>query len=175
MYAHNVHRDDYQDLGREMLGLPSIVQLHEAGRARLCRARRGDGDRVRPERASSPGHDQAAGQATSSREPHITDADKAAIDVRNGGKYVVAETMPGVNGAERAPKCRRPQAAREGHRLFGFYGKKGFNHLPYRTADGRYDPVAGIAGEPSILAPGDRPSGQTEKYTADDLVARPPN
>ncbi len=26
MYAHDVHRDDYQDLGREMLGLPSIVQ-----------------------------------------------------------------------------------------------------------------------------------------------------
>ena len=33
MYAHNVHRDDYQDLARDMLGLPGIVQ--ESGKDAL--------------------------------------------------------------------------------------------------------------------------------------------
>ena len=31
MYAQNVHRDDYQDLARDMLGLPGIMQQAPAG------------------------------------------------------------------------------------------------------------------------------------------------
>ena len=60
------------------------------------------------------------------------------------------------------PPSSRPRTRPPGgdHRLFGFYGKTAFNHLPYRTADGGFDPVAGIAGKP-------------DKYTADDLVETP--
>ncbi len=46
MYAQNVHRDDYQDLARAMLGLPGIIQ---AGAARTAPSgsRRGHGDGLR--------------------------------------------------------------------------------------------------------------------------------
>ena len=139
MYAHNVHRDDYQDLARDMLGLPGIVQETKQGRS------------------STPASTWSSAPASASRSPasrrsrrqgkngvagnlYITDADKAAIDVKNGGKYVVV--------ADRARGQRRPRpsrkaadgAAERGQRLFGFFGSKTLNHLPYRTADGRLRP-----------------------------------
>jgi alkaline phosphatase len=157
MYAHNVHRDDYQDLGRDMLGLTSIVQIDgkapphpgldvvmgtgfgQAGRA---------GDMARQQ-----GKNAVEGNA------HLTDLDKAAIDVKNGGKYVVVQTTPGVNGAAALSEAA-DRAAKGDHRLFGFYGKASINHLPYRTADGGYDPVAGI-------------TGKADKYTPEDLLETP--
>src|SRR5207237_1175160 len=51
------------------------------------------------------------------------------------------------------------RAAREGHRLFGFYGTT-TNHLPFRTADGDYDPANGI-------------KGKAEAYSAADLAENP--
>jgi alkaline phosphatase len=157
MYAHNVHRDDYQDLGRDMLGLPSIVQLDgkeamhpgldvvigtgfgQAGKS---------GDMVKQQ-----GKNAVEGNA------FITDADLAVIDVNNGGKYAVVQTKDKVNGAEALLQAAT-RAGKEDQRLFGFYGKTSFNHLPYRTADGGFDPVAGI-------------TGKTEKYTPDDLNETP--
>ena len=157
MYAHNVHRDDYQDLAREMLGRPSIVQ--ETAHGALLPGLdvvmgtglgiTGQADAM----SKQQGHNAIAGNA------FITAADKAAIDVKNGGKYVVTETTAGVVGAS-ALQAAAGQAASGGHRLFGFYGKKGFNHLPYRTADGGFDPVAGI-------------TGKTEVYTPEDLAETP--
>ena len=71
---------------------------------------------------------------------YITDADKAAIDLKNGGKYVVVQTRRGPTALAallaRPPRRPRPGATR----LFGFFGKTSFNHLPYRTADGGYRP-----------------------------------
>ena len=96
MYAQNVHRDDYQDIARAMLGLPGIIQT----------------SRQQPLR---PGLDVVLGtgfgvQTTAASlalqgrngEPgnlFITDADLAAIDVQNGGKYDVAHTKPAANGS----------------------------------------------------------------------------
>ena len=72
---------------------------------------------------------------------YITDADQAAIDIKNGGRYVVAETTPGINGAQ-ALQTAAERAAREEDRLFGVYGTTKYgttaSHLPYRTADGNY-------------------------------------
>ncbi len=157
MYAHNVHRDDYQDLGREMLGLTSIVQQSGKGLALPgldVVMGTGFGQTGRADDMSKQqGSNAVAGNA------HITDADKAAINIQNGGRYVVAETAEGVDGAS-ALRAAAAQAASGNHRLFAFYGKKGFNHLPYRTADGGFDPVAGI-------------TGKADKYTADDLIENP--
>ncbi len=157
MYAHNVHRDDYQDLGREMLGLNSIVQ--QTGRSPALPGLdvvmgTGFGQTGRAgDMSKQQGSNAVEGNA------HITDLDKAAINVKNGGKYVVTETTDGVLGAS-SLLAAAGQAATGGHRLFAFYGKKGFNHLPYRTGDGGYDPVAGIAGKP-------------DAYSADDLAETP--
>jgi alkaline phosphatase len=90
---------------------------------------------------------------------YIADADKEAIDVRNGGRYVVVQTERGVNGS-RALRKAAETAAERGERLFGFFGSKTLGHLPYRTADGRYDPAPDI-------------DGKAEMYTQADLDEQP--
>lgn len=151
-YAHNVSRNDYQDLTRDMLGLPSIshpeiplpgLDVAIAGGAGTTRTK-----------------DAGQGQNFVPGNVYLTEADRAAIDVRNGGRYVVAERTAGVNGRERL-LAAAGEAARSGHRLFGFYGvgsAKG--HLPFRTADGDYKPVPGR-------------TKQAEVYTEADLNENP--
>ena len=94
----------------------------------------------------------------------ITDADLAAIDVKNGGKYVVVHTEPGVNGGQ-ALKQAADRAARDSARLFGFFGRDGLDHLPYQTADGRYDPAPSIGsnGEPARPSRTPRPTGSSSR------------
>ena len=157
MYAHNVHRDDYQDLGRDMLGLPSIAQLdgREAAHPGLdvvLGTGMGEGGK-KADMARQQGSNVVEGNA------YVTDADLAALDVKAGGKYVVVTTEAKVAGG-RALAAAASRAAAEDRRLFGVFGKKGITHLPYRTADGGFDPVAG-------------PSGRAEAYTADDLLEQP--
>jgi alkaline phosphatase len=157
MYAHNVHRDDYQDLARDMLGLPSITQLDgkepaHPGLDVVIGSGFGQSGKS-GDMAKQQGKNAVEGNA------HITDADKAAIDVDHGGKYVVVQTKEGVDGAA-ALREAAAKAAQADHRLFGFYGKSAFNHLPYRTADGGFDPVAGV-------------TGKAEKYTPADLRETP--
>ena len=136
MYARNVDRDDYQDLAREMLGLPGILQ-QARGVPRL------------------PGLDVVMGVGFGITSPaatmapqgknwvpgnvFIADPDLAAIDVKNGGKYVVVHTERLASGREALARAATTAAERSA-RLFGFFGRAGLDHLPYRTADGRYDP-----------------------------------
>jgi alkaline phosphatase len=157
MYAHNVHRDDYQDLGRDMLGLTSIAQTTGKDPAHpgldvVIGTGFGQNGRA-GDMAKQQGKNAVEGNA------HITDADKAAIDVKNGGKYVVVQTAPNVNGGQALLEAAE-KAAKGGNRLFGFYGKTTFNHLPYRTADGGFDPAPGL-------------NGKSEKYTKEDLIETP--
>src|SRR5262249_41744074 len=143
MYAHNVDRDDYQDLARDMLGLPGIAQESHK-------------DRIHPglDVVMGAGFGQLASQKTLApprRNPakgnlYLADADRAAIDVANGGKYVVAETTAGRRGDDVLREAAE-RAAREDRRLFGFFGTNILNHLPYRTADGRYDPSPDLDGK----------------------------
>jgi alkaline phosphatase len=156
MYAHNVDRDDFQDLARDMLGLTGIAQQSGRDRAHpgldvvmgAGAGQVGTASTLKPE-----GRNAVAGNL------YLTDADKAAIDVRNGGKYVVAETTPGSRGDELL-KAAAARAAAAGYRLFGFFGSKNLNHLPYRTADGRYEPAPDI-------------DGKAESYTAADRAENP--
>ncbi len=156
MYAHNVHRDDYQDLARDMLGLDSIGQKssREARHNGLDVVMgTGFGQELTAGTLRTQGGNGIAGNL------HITDIDEATIDVKNGGKYVVAQTESGVNGGK-ALRAAAARAAAEGHRLFGLYGSKTLNHLPYRTADGGYDPAPDL-------------DGKAEKYTAADRNENP--
>jgi alkaline phosphatase len=156
MYAHNVERDDYQDLAREMLGLESIIQKD------------GKGPRL-------PGLDVVMGagfgqviadsnlkyqgkNAVKDQNLYIADEDLKAIDVKNGGKYVVVTTQLEVRGADSLKKAAET-AVRDDKRLFALFGTN-TSHLPFQTADGDYRTAAGIR----IIR---------ESYTPDDLEENP--
>ena len=128
MYAHNVHRDDYQDLGRDMLGLPSIAQVDgkepaHPGLDVVIGTGFGQAGKA-GDMAKQQGKNAVEGNA------YIADADKAAIDVKNGGKYVVVQTD--ARGQRRpTPSPRPPREAAEGdRRLFGFFGKTALQPPP---------------------------------------------
>jgi alkaline phosphatase len=156
MYAHNVNRDDYQDLARDMLGLRSIAQEDgkEPTHAGLdVVIGTGFGQEASTRGLGTQGKNAVPGNL------YITDADKAAIDVSRGGKYVVVQTTPEADGAQ-ALAAAAGRAASGGHRLFGLFGSKALNHLPYRTADGRFDPSPDL-------------DGKAERYTPSDLKEQP--
>lgn len=129
-YSNNVHRDDYQDLTRDLLGLrsishrqkplPGVDVLLGAGWGQDSAEEKKQGDNY------IPGNKFLAAD------------DLASIDVANGGKYVVAQRTPGRKGSDVLLEAAK-QAYAEKHRLFGFFGVKG-GQLPYRTADGQYNP-----------------------------------
>lgn len=153
-YAHNVHRDDYQDLTRDLLGLPSISHPQKplAGVDVLI------GGGFEDNRLEAT--DKGQGENFVPGNVWITAADLKSIDANSKGRYVVAMRTPRVNGAtclfERA--C---QAAQTGKRLFGFYGVgKAKGHLPFQTADGDYRPVRGNTLKP-------------EQYTPTDIAENP--
>jgi alkaline phosphatase len=158
-YAHNVHRDDYQDLTRDLLGLPSIAHpdaplpgmdvVIGGGYGHIVEGK----DAKKAMAADSQGDNFAPGNL------YLTSDDQKKVDVRNGGRYVVATRVPGRSGSEVLTEAAT-QAAKDGKRLLGFYGvgaAKG--HLPYQTADGRFDPVDGRQ--------------KAEKYAAEDLSENP--
>jgi alkaline phosphatase len=156
MYAHNVHRDDYQDLAREMLGLDGIGQKAKREDRHLgldVVMGTGFGLETDDKTLKAQGGNAVRGNL------HITDVDKATIDVKNGGKYVIAQAESGVDGGK-ALRAAAARAAAGGYRLFGLYGSKALSHLPYRTADGGYDPAPDL-------------DGKAEKYTEADRHENP--
>jgi alkaline phosphatase len=134
-----------------MLGLPGIAQ--ETGKEPLLPGLdvvigTGFNQPVTEKTAASQGKNTLPGNL------FIADADLKAIDARNGGKYVVVTTESGVKGEKALMEAARRAAADKG-RLFGFYGNKGFGHLPYRTADGNFDPSPGVGGKAEVYTPAD--------------------
>ncbi len=161
MYAQNVDRDDYQDLARAMLGRPGIMQ--EARKAPLRPGLDvvmgvGFGITSQARTMAAQGRDWVPGNI------YIADPDLAAIDAKNGGPYVVVHTEPGADGGLALQKAADEAAGRSA-RLFGFFGRAGLDHLPYRTADGGYDPAPSIGrlGKPAAA----------ETYTPADRVEQP--
>ena len=150
-YAHNVYRDDYQDLARDMLGLPGIAQekLKDPAHPGLdVILGAGFGHEAKPADLAKAGKNAAKGNL------FLAADDLKAIDARGGGKYVVAMRTPGVGGHEGLATAAE-KAARDGKRLFGFYGSKEEDHLPYRTADGDYQPAPGLRGKAETYDPAD--------------------
>lgn len=155
MYARNVSRDDYQDLARDMLGLPNVATAHGAPSVPGLDVVIGTGyDQALdlPRLQKSQGKNAVAGNR------YLADDDLEAIDKAGGGPYVVVTRAAGVEGSE-ALATAAAEAAKGGDRLFAFFGTK-YGHLPFRTADGDYDPAAGFSGE-------------AEEYTEADLDENP--
>jgi alkaline phosphatase len=133
MYAVNVDRDDYQDLTRDMVGRPSIS--HPTNPLAGLDVVIGCGWGVDKDEDKAQGKNFVPGNR------YMTAEDLQAIDVVHGGRYVVAQRQPGVNGNDGLQAAART-AAMNGRRLFGFYGG---SHLPFQTANGDYQPAPGRA------------------------------
>jgi len=114
-YAHNVHRDDYQDLTRDLVGLPSISHPEKSLAGVDVLIGGGFGDEQLQKVSKGQGENFVPGNLW------ITADDLKAIDSRSGGKYVVALRTEGVNG-RRHLAAEALAAAQAGKRLFGFYG-----------------------------------------------------
>ena len=159
-YAHNVHRDDYQDLTRDMIGLKSISHPEEPLPGMDVVIGGGYGDVRQLDSNPSEGRDAPPGNNFVPGNAYLTDADIQAIDVRNGGKYVFSSRASGVNGKESLAAAAL-SAATSGQRLLGFYGVGKYSgHLPFSTADGDFRPTTGR-------------TSKTEEYDAADIVENP--
>lgn len=148
-YAHNVSRGDYQDLARDMLGLPSVSHPDRplAGMDVVIGAGHGINRRL-----------DAQGRNFEPGNRHITAADLARIDADRGGRYRVVQRRPGVEGGAALAAAAR-DARDRGLRLFGMFGTR-YGHLPFATADGGHDPAPDA-------------DGRAERYDAAALSENP--
>lgn len=136
-YAHNVDRDDYQDISRDLLGLPSISHPRDplVGVDVLI----GAGYGVEVSRDARQGENFVPGNQ------YLTAGDIHKVDLKHGGRCVVAQRTPGLSGADELMSAAN-RAATQGVRLLGFFGvftgdSHNAGHLPYATADGDYKPA----------------------------------
>ena len=134
-YAHNVSRKDYQDISRDLLGLPSISHpktplpgldvVVGGGYGVIKKADTGQGENFEPGNY------------------YLADSDFARSSLKNGGRYVAVQCEDGKVGSSQLMQAAK-KAAADNHRLLGFYGvKTGKGHLPFQTANGDYKPVIG--------------------------------
>jgi alkaline phosphatase len=161
MYAQNVYRDDYQDLARAMLGVPGIIQQARQGALYTgldVVIGTGYGVSTKAKSLAAQGRNGVAGNL------FITDADLAAIDINSSGKYVVVHTESGQNGGQ-ALIAAAHNAQQRSARLFGFFGRNELDHLPFQTADGRFDPVPSLDNDGNLRL--------AEVYTSADRVEQP--
>ncbi len=150
-YGQNVTRLDFQDLSRDLLGLPSnshprpLIGLDVVA---------GSGAGVHSDEGELQGENFVPGNT------YLTAIDLKSVDVKQGGKYVVARREKGVDGSARIRQAAT-LAAKNDQRLLAFYGvdHRG-GHLPFQTADGDYQP-----------APGREKTA--EEYTAADIHENP--
>lgn len=150
-YANNVHRGDYQDITRDMLGQPSV--FHPGGLSGLD-VLIGGGWGVSNDEDGTQGKNFVAGNR------YLTDKDLGAINVDHGGEYVVALRTEGEPG--RIVLSDAVEQAVDGkHRLFGYFGVGG-GHLPFQTADGGFDPVVSVGT-----------TGAAEVYSEKDVIENP--
>lgn len=149
-YANNVSRDDYQDLTRDLLGLPSISHPQRPLPGVDVLLGTGWGETV--------AEDQAQGVNFVPGNRYLTAGDRQALDAAFGGTYVFVERTAGRSG--RAVLCESAaQAAHSRLQLCGLFGTP-YGHLPFATADGGHDPTVGA-------------SGTSETYTQADLEENP--
>ncbi len=163
-YANNVSRDDYQDIARDQLGERSIFHREAAlpGLDVLI----GGGWGV----AGDPVKDKDQGRNFEPGNKYVADSTRAAIDAAKGGRYRVAERAAGRRGGEVLAEAAR-DAVRRNLRLFGFFGA-GEGHLPFRTADGDFNPAGATDLGPETAALRKKYGGAIS-YSAADVAENP--
>lgn len=148
-YANNVHRDDYQDLTRDLLGIPSV--FHPGGLPGVD-VLIGAGWGETKDKDGNQGENFVPGNR------YLTAADQAQISVATGGRYLVVERTSGQPGPTVLAAAVQ-QAIAGNHRLFGYFGVTG-GHLPFATANGDYAPVTSV-GNPA--------AAKAEVYSSADV------
>jgi alkaline phosphatase len=156
-YANNVFRDDYQDIARDMLGLPSISHRSDPLPGLDVAIGTGWGENSTDKSLKKDLEQQGENFTPGNR--YLTAEDLAQADVVSGGKYRIAQRTPDQNGAQLLNNAAN-DAAENHHRLLGFFGAWDRSHLPYRTADGNNNPTLGV-------------KKTTEQYTTADLNENP--
>lgn len=137
-YSNNVDRDDYQDLTRDLLGLSSVS--HSATPLPGVDVLLGGGWGETKEKDESQGENFIAGNR------YLTANDLTSIDAAGNGKYQVCQRTSGKHGKSVLADATRLAIA-ERRRLFGFFGVQG-GHLPFQTADGKFDPAVSVDEDP---------------------------
>ncbi|GIW95671.1 MAG: alkaline phosphatase [Pirellulaceae bacterium] len=157
-YAHNVHRDDYQDIARDLVGLPSVSHPDQplAGVDVLLGAGWG------LVKNSDPGQ----GTNYQPGNPIIADSDLAAVDVRHGGRYRVVQRTAGRRGREVLDEAIKGAVAGN-ERLLGLFGTR-YGHLPFQTGDGRFDPTISVSLKNARIE-----TAAAEQYTTADVEENP--
>ncbi len=147
-YAANVSRDDYQDLTRDMLGLPSVARKTNPSPGLDVVIGCGYG-----ENTESP---KGQGENFIPGNRYLTDEDRMKVDVNTAGgsgKYFVAQRTSGLSGAKVLTDAAK-SAAQNKKRLLGFFGAK-TGHLPFQTANGDFKPVVDMKEKAEIYTKAD--------------------
>jgi alkaline phosphatase len=155
-YAHNVDRSDYQDISRDLLGLPSVSHPQQPLPGMDVVIGAGHGENKKED--SGQGKNYVPGNK------YLADEDLQRAAVENKGNYVVAVRTSGENGKDLLMNAAE-RAAETGKRLLGYFGVGGdqsyvTGHLPFASADGDFKPAPGIDKKPI-------------EYTAADLDENP--
>jgi alkaline phosphatase len=149
-YAHNVHRSDYQDISRDLLGLPSVSHREDPLPGLDVVIGCGWG-------AHKKDDFEKQGKNFVPGNKFLTAEDLATVDIKNGGSYVVGARTAGESGAA-VLAAAADEAIKQNKRLLGFFGV-GAEHLPYQTADGNFDPTRGVSS--------------ADRYKPEDLLENP--
>lgn len=131
-YAKNVSRNDYQDLSRDMLGLASVSRPDPLPGLDVVI---GAGFGVDSEDDDRQGENFEPGNR------YLANSDLTAVETR--GFYEVVQRTNGKSGRVQLFNAAKA-AVNDRKKLFGFFGTQ-YSHLPFRTADGNFDPVKGGA------------------------------
>ena len=117
-YSNNVSRNDYQDLTRDLVGLPSISHRRQSLPGVDVLLGGGWGEITEDDREKQ-GQNYVAGNK------YLAEADMKRIDVDNGGDYVVAQRTARQRGRDVLLSAARKAYAGRWRGLPGAYGITG--------------------------------------------------
>jgi alkaline phosphatase len=148
-YANNVTRYDYQDISRDLLGLPSVSHPREPlpGVDVLIGAGWG----------STADKDARQGENYKPGGSFLADEDLRRVSLEQGGAYRVVQRTAGKRGKDLLDAAVR-EAVKGKQRLLGYFGLDSpffGSHLPFQTADGGYDPTRGSRSPAETYSPED--------------------
>ena len=164
-YANNVSRDDYQDIARDLVGLPSIAHRTDPLPGLDVVIGGGFGVPTDPEKDKDQGANLELGLK------YLADSTLKAIDAAEGGRYRIALRTPGRRGGDVLAEAAADAIARN-LRLFGLFGAAE-GHLPFQTANGDYDPAAGHLPTNEEVDALRKKYGSTIRYTEADIAENP--
>ncbi|WP_339728925.1 alkaline phosphatase [uncultured Gimesia sp.] len=163
-YAHNVSRNDYQDLARDLVGQTSISHPGEPLPGMDVVLGGGFGTIEKPTGSKSHGNNFTPGWK------YITEDTLKQADVKNGGKYTVAVRTPKRKGSEELKQATE-NAVKNKTRLLGVYGVGKYSaHLPYQTANGDYQPAPGLKNSAEVYSEADKLENPTLAEMTDSAL-----